>query len=289
MRLALAGLFFSALSFSAFAIDDPFAGKPRGKLNVRIELSGSGRVDFPNGVEWAAIDAKRSFELTFELVDVGNDGVPIVKPAGQTPELSADMKALQSKIEACGQDQMCLARTMMEFAQAGGGGANPFLQMTGQEPGRYRNYAADRYGTCVAGAIRVEDTLSGVYIPPPEPARAYTFTRTGSLNLPKEDGALMDAACRIEVTLDQTTGQMSLRLPAAKLPVPVTLGAGAFTDERAVSAIEGLQAIELFGQPAGNGEAWSGAADVSAGSVSHNSGQVSAPLKGRVEWRFSEN
>jgi hypothetical protein len=270
-------------------MDDPYAGNARGKLEVRIELSGSDRVNFPNGVEWAAIDAKRSFDLIFELVDVGNDGMPIVMPEGQQPELSADMKALQSKIEACGEDQMCLARTMMEFAQAGGSGANPFLQMTGQQPGRYRNFAADRWGTCVTGTISVEDTLSGVYIPPPEPARPYTFTRKGSLSLPKEDDALLDAACRVEVTLDQKTGKMSLRLPAAKLPVPVKLGAGAFTNEKAVSAIEGLQTIELSGQPSGSEGVWSGSANVSAGSASHNSGQVSAPLKGRVEWRFSEN
>jgi hypothetical protein len=99
----------------------------------------------------------------------------------------------------------------------------------------------------------------------------------------------MDYACMVEVTLDQVTGNMSLRLPAAKLDVPVTLGPGAFTDERSVPLTEALQKIELFDQPAGRDGKWSGVAEFdAAGAASHNSGQVSAPLKARIVWQLTE-
>lgn len=270
------------------AAEDLFAGSPRGRLEVRIELGGENRVAFPNGVEWAAIDARRMLNLTFALVNVGNDGLPIVSPKGARDTLSPKMEALRARLAACGDNQQCLSQAMMELAANGGG--NPFLEMTGQQPGRYANYAVDRSGTCASGTLAVEDVLSGVYIPPPEPARDYRFTRKGTLTLPQDDFALMDAACSAEVSLDRQTGRMSLRLPAAKLSVPVTLGAGAFTDERAVPLIEGSEVIELFEQPGGHGGAWSGVAEIAAaGSASHNSGQVVAPLKARVAWTFSED
>lgn len=283
--LALSSLFLTSATMAC--AQDPFAGNPRGRLDVRIELSGRNRVDLPNGVEWAAIDARRTLEIAFAVVDVGNDGLPIVSASKADAALPPAMEDLKAKIDACGEDQQCLARTMMEFAKTGSG--NPFLQMTGQQPGRYGNFAADRAGTCASGTLVVEDVLSGVNISPPEPARAYRFTRNGSLTLPKDDFGLMDAVCAVELTLDRQTGHMSLRLPAAKLAVPVTLGPGAFTDERAVPLIEGKQGIELFDQPAGRDGAWTGVAEVAAaGSASHNSGQVAAPLKARVTWAFSE-
>ncbi len=287
MRLAIAFAALILTSATIAAADDPLAGNPRGVLDVRIELTGRNRVDSPNGVEWAAIEARRTLELRFAVVDVGNDGLPIVSPKGSGVALSPAMETLKAKLAACGEDQLCLSRTMMELAGSGGG--NPFLEMTGQQPGRYVNYTGDRSGTCASGTLGVDDLLSGVYIPPPEPSRAYRFFRKGSLTLPQEDLSLTDTICSVELTLDRQTGRMSLRLPASKLSVPVRMGAGAFTGEKAVPLIEGRQAIELFDQPAGPDGAWTGAAEVAAaGSVSHNSGQVAAPLKAQITWRFSE-
>lgn len=288
MRLALAGLAVLASCLSAAAIDDPFAGRDRARLHVRIELAGSARVNFPNGVEWAAIEAWRTLEVDFGLVDIGNDGVPIVGAIAEGA-VPPEAQALEQKIKACDEDQKCLAATMMEFAQGGQGaegGRNPFEAMLGMQPGRYRNFAADHYGTCIKGTLVVEDILSGVSIPPPFAAQAYRFTRNGALTLPVENEYLMDYACRVEVTLDTVTGDMSLRLPAAKLDVPVTLGPTAFTDETSTPLAEGVQTLELIDQPTGG--TWSGMAEVKLGSASHNSGQVSAPLKGRVTWSFSE-
>lgn len=288
MRLLFAaiGLFAVCLPAAA-ALDDPFAGQPRAKLHVRIELAGSNRVDFPNGVEWAAIEARRTLELDFALVDVGNDGLPIVT-TGDVMAPPPAMTDLQGKIEACGEDQKCLSAVMLDFAKANEGNANVFAEMAGLQPGRYRNYVADRATTCAAGTLVVQDMLSGVYIPPPEAARPYRFPRDGSLTLPQDDFALMDYACRVEVTLGQATGRISLRLPAAKLAVPVKLGSNAFTDETEALLAEDLQLIELFDQPAGPDGAWSGAAEVEAGSASHNAGQVVAPLKARIEWSLAE-
>jgi hypothetical protein len=292
MRFLLAAIAALALISPAVANDDPFAGNARGSLHVRIELAGKARVNFPNGVEWAAIEAWRTLELDFGLVDVGNDGVPIVGgvPAGAVPP---EAQALEAKIKACGDDQSCLAQTMMEFAQSGQGaegGRNPFEAMLGMQPGRYRNFAADHYGSvCATGTLVVEDMLEGVTIPPPNPAVAYKFTRNGSLTLPAGDAYLMDYACRVEISLDTVAGTMSLRLPAAKLDVPVRLGPTAFTDETSVLLIEGAQTIELLDQPAGRDGAWSGVAELAElGSASHNAGQVVAPLKARIVWRFSE-
>lgn len=289
MRLILAAL--AALMFGqATANEDPFAGRGRATLHVRVELAGNARVNFPNGVEWAAIEAWRTLEVDFALVDVGNDGVPIVGglPPGAVPP---EAQALEAKIKACGEDQKCLGEAMMEFARNGqgaDGGRNPFEAMLGMQPGRYRNFATDRYGTCAQGTLVVEDVLSGVVIPPPKPAEAYRFTRSGALTLPKDDFGLMDHACQVEVTLDTATGKMSLRLPAAKLAVPVTMGPTAFTHESSTPLIEGLQTIELIDHDAGGRGAWTGIAEIEAGSASHNSGQVVAPLKGRITWSFSE-
>lgn len=283
--LAILGLLGSVIP--AIAVEDLFAGAPRASLHVRLELAGSNRFDFLNGIEWAALEAWRTLELDFALVDVGNDGFPIVAPSA--PAVPPAMEGLQAKLEACGEDQKCLAATMMEFAQSGEGGANPFAAMTGMQAGRYRNFAADRSAVCAKGTLVVEDIASGYVFSPPEPARHYRFTRQGNLTLPQDDFGLMDYACRVEVTLDTATGTMSLRLPAAKLSVPVTLGPGGFTDERSVPLIEGVQTIELFDQPAGRDGAWSGVAELAElGSASHNSGQVVAPLKARIVWHLSE-
>lgn len=287
MRFVLAAIAALALAQPARAVDDPFAGQPRASLHVRIELAGANRVNFPNGVEWARIEALRTLEVDFGLVDIGIDAYAIVSTDGKNqPGTTPAVEDLQAKIAACGENQKCLADAMMAFAQSAESSADAFAQMTGAQPGRYRNFAADHHGTCAKGTLVVEDVLSGVVIPPPNPAVAYRFTRNGALTLPVEDEYLMDYACRIELTLDTATGAMSLRLPAAKLQVPVTMGPTAFTHERSTPLVEGPQTIELIDQPTGG--TWTGIAEVETGSASHNSGQVAAPLKGRVTWSFSE-
>jgi hypothetical protein len=265
---------------------DLFAGNERASLRVRIELAGSGRTSLPNGVEWAALSASRTLDLTYDLVDVGNDGVPIVGgvPDGTIPSAVRDLEA---GMAACRDDQVCMAAKMLEFARSGQGGQNPFLAGTGMQPGRYRNFAADRAGVCAKGMVRVDDVLSGVTIPPPNPAVAYRFTRVGDQILPQDDFAITDAVCTVEVSLDTQTGALSLRLPVGKFRVPVSMGPGAFTNERSVAFVEGRDTFELLDQPSARDDAWSGSAAIEkVGSASHNSGQVVVGLSGRISWRL---
>lgn len=76
--------------------------------------------------------------------------------------------------------------------------------------------------------------------------------------------------------------------PAVDLPVRVTLGVEALTDEKAVSPVEGERFLTVYDQPSGSPVAWSGSAEIkNIGSASRNSGQVSALLHGRIEWSFA--
>lgn len=288
MRVGLALLCLLPLFVGPVLGQDHFAGNDRATLHVRLQLAGSGRVNLPNGVEWFGISAQRTLELTYALVDVGNDGVPIV---GGVPDdaVPQEMVDLENKLAECGDNQACLAATMMEFARSGQGGQNPFAAMTGMEPGRYRNFAADRANSaCAEGSVVVDDILSGVVMPPPNPAVAYRFTRTGALSLPQEDFAIIDAICAAEVSLDTQTGNVSLRLPLARIGVPVTMGPTAFTHESSVPFTEGQGTLELLNQPSAQDGGWSGATDVDdVGSALHNSGQVGADLSGRISWHLT--
>ena len=288
MRVGLAWLCVLPLLAGSALAQDHFAGNDRATLHVRLQLAGSGRVDLPNGVEWFAIAAQRTLDVTYALADVGNDGLPIVGgvPDGAVPR---EMVDLENKLAECGDNQACLAATMMQFAQGGRGGPNPFAAMTGMEPGRYRNFAADRAnGACADGRVAVDDILSGVVIPPPNPAVAYRFSRAGALSLPQDDFAVIEAVCAAEVSLDTQTGNVSLRLPLGRIGVPVTMGPTAFTHENSVPFVEGRGTLELLNQPSAQDGGWSGATDVDGvGSASHNSGQVGADLSGRISWRLS--
>jgi hypothetical protein len=274
----------AALGGSAQAQTDHFAGNDRVSLHVQITLDGSDRKDLPNGVEWFAITAHRELDLVYSLVDVGMDGVPIVGGVreGAVPP---EMRDLEAKLAECGENQVCLAGVMMQFAQSGqGGAANPFEAMTGMQPGRYRNFAGDRAGTCATGTVTVADVLQGVVIPPPNPAVAYNFTRRGQLNLPQASAAMADGVCGAEVTLDLTSGAVSLRLPLGAITVPVTMGPGAFTHEGGVAFAEGNATIELIDQNSAGSGSYTGSTDIDIGSASHNSGQVAAGLSGRLHW-----
>ncbi|MBJ3783771.1 hypothetical protein [Devosia sediminis] len=272
-----------ALSGMAHGQTDHFAGNDRVSLHVQITLDGSDRKDLPNGVEWFAITAHRELDLTYSLVDVGMDGVPIVGGVREGA-VSDEMKDLEASLAECGENQICLAGVMMQFAQSGQGGTNPFEAMTGMQPGRYRNFAGDRAGTCAEGRVVVSDVLEGVVIPPPNPAVAYNFTRKGQLDLPQSDASMADGICGAEVTLDVATGAVSLRLPLGAITVPVTMGPGAFTHESGVAFAEGNATVELLDQASSGTGAFSGETPIRIGSASHNSGQVGAGLSGRLHW-----
>lgn len=273
----------AAMAGPVRAQTDHFAGNDRVSLHVQITLDGSGRKSLPNGVEWFAIAAHRELNLVYSLVDVGMDGVPIVGGVrdGAVPP---QMQDLEARLAECGENQVCLAGVMMQFAQGGQGGANPFEAMTGMQPGRYRNFAGDRAGTCATGTVEVADVLEGVVIPPPNPAVAYKFTRQGQLDLPQSDAAMADSICGAEATLDLVTGAVSLRLPLGSIAVPVIMGPGAFTHESGVAFAEGVAPLELIDQASAGDGSHTGSTAVDLGSASHNSGQVTAALSGQLHW-----
>ena len=128
-HLAIALGLLIAMLAGVQAQTDHFAGNDRVRLHVQVTLDGSDRKNLPNGVEWFAITAHRELDLVYSLVDVGMDGVPIVggPREGAVPP---EMLDLESRLADCGDDQVCLAGVMMQFAQSGQGGANPFEAMT---------------------------------------------------------------------------------------------------------------------------------------------------------------
>ncbi|MBE0580402.1 hypothetical protein [Devosia sp.] len=95
-----------------------------------------------------------------------------------------------------------------------------------------------------------------------------------------------DSVCSAELTHDTESGLVSLRLPTGGLMVPVALTGHAFTDETSVALIEGQRLLDLPDQPA-TGSGLNGNTTLEKlGSASHNSGQVTAPLRATIAWRF---
>ncbi len=281
------GLFFLLPAPEA---QDVFAGSPTGTLWLDIELSGSGRTDLPNGVEWAQLDATRSLALQLRMVDVANGGVPIVPvggfggPDGANPLVPPGMAEMEAAMAACNGDQACQMMTSMRFSKemmAMGQAFSDSLDST-----RFSNWSALRTGDCALGSMSVRDVGHGVIISPPNPAAPYRFERAGSIRLPDGLDLVRKAICSAELTHDTETGLVSLRIPTDGLMVPVALTGHAFTDETAVPAIEGRRQLELLDQPVGGGDLGGQVTLDQLGWASHNSGQVSAPLRASLSWRF---
>lgn len=289
--LALSGLALGLfVLLPAPKAQDAFAGANTGTLWLEIELSGSGRTDLPNGVEWAALDATRSIALQLRMVDVGNGGVPIVPVAGvggargANPLIPAGLEEMEAAMAACHGDQACQMLTSMRFSQE--------MMVMGQafadtlESKRFGNWSAARTGDCAAGTMSVRDVGQGVVISPPSPAAPYRFERAGSIDLPGGLEAIRESVCSAELTHDTESGLVSLRLPTGGLMVPVALSGHAFTDETAVPLIEGQHLVELLDQPS-TGQDLGGQVTLDRlGSASHNSGQVVAPLRATITWWF---
>lgn len=292
--LALCGLGLGLLVLlPAPEAQDAFAGSATGTLWLEIDLGGSGRMDLPNGVEWAALDASRSLTLQLRLFDVGNGGVPIVPVGGfggadgANPLMPPGMEEMQAAMEACGDDQACLMATSMRFSKEMMAMGQAFADTL--DSTRFSNWSAMRTGDCAMGTMSVRDMGQGVIISPPNPAAPYRFERAGSISLPQGLEAIREAVCTAELTHDTEAGLVSLRLPTSGLMVPVTLTGHAFTDETAVPLIEGQLLLELLDQSVAGDELSGTITLPRLGSASHNSGQVSVPLRATIAWRFEQD
>lgn len=286
--LLVAGL--TAQPAAAQGTRDPFAKAPTGRLFITIELSGTGRRDLPNKVEWSRLKVARKLNVELAMLIPGPSPAPAVKVGGATKDsaqLPSGMQVIANAMQACGEDENCKRQAMMKIGQQLQ--ANP--QALGQlkmDDTRYENWVSDRRGTCATGALTVEDEGDGFNIAPPSPAAPYRFKRIGKLNLPAESAALAECICRAAVTVDRQAGLLSLRLPAAGIPIPVHLEGQAFTKETSVPFLEGKGELEVLDQtidPQAK-SAQGGARVEKAGSVSHNSDSVTAPVSATITWRF---
>jgi hypothetical protein len=273
---------------------DPFPGAPKGRLILTLELTGSGRKDLPNRVEWFRLSAHRKLELELSMVLPAESAGPAVKAADAEKDSSSvppGMAAIAKLLEACKGDEACQRRTMMAVGQQMM--ANPqALGSTQLDYSRYENWVADRRGSCAKGTVIVADEGDGVAISPPLPAKPYRFKRTGQLEISSKSMMnLMDAACQAEVTVDRQKGLFSLRVKSLNIPVPVQLSGDVFTTEKSALFLENSRKLELFDQAEDTGaKTWTGHGQFEkAGTASHNAGQTVAPMSGTFTWRFARD
>ena len=269
---------------------DPFADAPTGRLSISVELKGSGRRDLPNKVEWSRLKVDRRLEVELAMLVPGASTAPAVKVGGITSDdvqAPAGLQAIGNAVALCGEDEACRVQTVMAIGQRlkGNPGALGTLK---QDDTRYENWIPDRRGVCGSGSITVEDEGDGVNIAPPAPAAPYRFRRSGRLTLPVETEAVVEKLCRAIVTIDRQAGLLSLRVAAGTIPVSVRLEGQAFTSETSVPFREGTGELEIFDQKIDpQGKSWQGNGRIEkAGSVSHNSGSVVAPVAATITWRF---
>jgi hypothetical protein len=281
---------FSAQLAAAQGTRDPYAKAPTGRLFITVELSGSGRRDLPNKVEWSRLKVARKFNVELAMIIPGPSVAPAVKVGGATKDsaqLPSGMQTIANAMQACGEDESCRRQAMIRIGQQLQ--ANPHaLGETKMDDTRYENWVPDRRGVCATGALTVEDEGDGVNIAPPSPAAPYRFKRTGKLNLPVESAAIAENVCSAVVTIDRQASLLSLRLRLAGIPVPVRLEGQAFTSETSVPFLEGKGELEILDQAINlqTKSAQGNARIEKAGSVSHNSGSVTAPVSATITWHF---
>ena len=277
-------------AFSQEKMRDPYANAPTGRLSISVELKGSGRRDLPNKVEWSRLKVSRRLEVELAMLVPGASTAPAVKVGGITSDdvqAPAGVEAIGKAVAACGEDEACRARTMMAIGQRLKGNPDA-LGTLKQDDTRYENWIPDHRGVCATGAITVDDEGDGVNIAPPAPAAPYRFRRSGRLTLPVETEAVVEKLCHAVVTIDRQAGLLSLRVAAGPIPVPVRLEGQAFTSETSVPFREGSGELEIFDQKIDpQAKSWQGNGGIEkAGSVSHNSGSVVAPVAAMIIWRF---
>jgi len=268
----------------------PAPTAPTGRLFVTVDLKGSGRKDLSNKVEWYRLTANRKLELELAMYMPMKSPAPMIKVGGidqSNAPMPEGMAALKNAVEACKGDQACerqAATAIMQKMMASPGG----LGAMQPDDTRFQNWVADRRGPCAAGVLTVADQGDGVNISPPAPAKPYKFQRTGKLDLSGQAMNVMDKACQAEISVDLQKGLLSLRLNGLNVPVPGQMSGQAYTKENSVPFLEGRSKFELFDQPVKVEEAtWSGQGRFeNVGSVSHNSGQIVAPMTGTLIWRF---
>lgn len=288
-RLASLALFLLLGAGGACLAED---AAPTGKLHVTVELQGSARNNARNGVEWAALSTRRTMSLDLAMWMPEAGGGPLLTlggvDAGQ-PLLPPGAEAIANAVAACGGDQACVMKAAMALGEQLQADENA-LGSLDVDTTRYQNWLADSSGMCASGEAIVADTGNGMAIDPPHPAAPYYFERRGQGTISAEGPGTRtyEDLCDSILTVDTEQGLASLRLPGHGIYIPVQMSGQAFTKEKQVEFLEGTQRIELTDQRIDAGsKTWGGEVAVARlGSVSHNSGDVVAPVSARITWEF---
>jgi hypothetical protein len=271
------------------AFPDPFAKAPKGRLFLTLEMKGSGRKDLSNKVEWYRLTASRKLELELAMVMPVPAAAPVVKVGGIDKDnvpMSSGMEAMKKAIDACKGDRGCEMQAAMRLSPQML--ANPQAFSPHQNEGRFENWVASKGGSCAKGTALVDDEGDGMNISPPSPARPYKFQRTGKLDLPSQDAAVMDKVCQAELSVDREKGLVSLRLSEFAFAVPVSFRGQAFAVQKTTPLLEGARKLELLDQHVDlDAVQWEGKASFDkVGVATHNSGSTAAPLNAQMTWKF---
>ena len=265
---------------------------PAGHLHVTLQLAGTARNHFPNGIEWAGLTISRSMSVDLAMTmpqAVTGPGLALggVEP-GQAP-LPTGMATIAQAMEACGEDEACRMKSMMSIGKQLQADAQALGALEGDKT-RYETWTSARGDVCASGNISVADAGDGVSFVPPDPAGKYHFERIGGVEIraTAADANSVEALCVAVLAVDRKLGLASLRLPAGGIVVPVHLTGQSFTSEKQVEFLEGAERIEVIDQPIDvRSRTWGGqTALADVGSVSHNSGQVVVPVNARITWEF---
>lgn len=289
----------------ALAQSDPFKDSPTGKLVVSIEIEGQSRHTAPNKVEWRELSVSRRLQIEMPMVRVA------IAPTGfrSSPKSkailedlsrpSAGVEEMGKAMEACKGDQLCMMQTGMKFGlmmqqgKAEKPGTNPFGNTD-----RFHLWSVDRRHACASGSVIVDDKGHGVSISPPEPAKAFSYRRTGERKLPAELDAVIEQVCSAMIAVDTVDGTLDIAVSGPFVPVKVTYtGPFASDSGSSVSFVEGAKygervgTIDLLNFPVDPAaRSMSGERRIEKiGQVSHAGGYGVTPVDATVKWIFVTN
>lgn len=198
---------------------NPFAKAKTGTLYVTIELQGEGRYAGADKVTTESVRVARKLQLEFPMQMAGlmmaSWADEQKKPEMKAPSPDDPMVKMGKAIEACGTDENCKMRVAMQIAQAQMSGNAPKMQNPElPDSTRYQNW--QHTAACAKGTVTVADQAKGVSMGEAEGSFSYAYTLTGTTNVPQDA-----TVCSAALSIDNKTGQYSVRLDLLRVPVKV--------------------------------------------------------------------
>lgn len=291
-RLCLFTLLYATIAMPASAMriePDQFPDAPRGTLSVHMSIGGANRWTSSNGVEFTNVLARRSVDMDLRLVLTNQGNAPMVAIRGHdvaNPEMPEAQQTIVNAVEACKGDLACQIEAALRYGQALDADPDGFGSTEWDED-RYENWISDRSQPCVKGTFNVADSGNGSAINPPLPARPFTFTHDGELDLAGAPDIVVDRLCNAWLSFDSIAATVSIRLPAYGMWID-TAYSGGFSGEQHTQLIE--NAPELIFSLDQSAE-WN---DDSLGGVftiddigKAYAGGLTTPLSATITWSFT--